>query len=211
MAYGALERMEIDVKGVDQLIAWLNSIADEAPKIFEEGFRLQCKNLQKSLASTVRNYKITKTSIQTPRFKEAAWNGMAFAKKRRETKILQFGTKNPLTDPHRISIMKLSNTKFSIGWVGGLADLVMTFQEGVPATIRAEHGNSSLRWVFAVLNRGGMKVDTVEKLAAIIQPVSVPRPFMAPLAEKLQETFPYSLKSAIEVVIEQKRKKAGIK
>lgn len=194
--------------GLIETTSALNEIATKYPQMFRQALGAEVANLKKSIAATLRNYKITK-AVPVPNLIEAtSYRGVSFPKRSAITKILN-GDKNhsALADPRSPRIESI-NGGLEVGHFGRLSQYAIKFQEGVPRQIDSPH---TRQWMYWRLNHSGMDVHSYEQLAAVIAPVSPPRPYIGPLAEKCRRDFIPGLVKCFEKIANGAMKRASRK
>lgn len=197
-----------EVKGADETAKALDEIAKKFPSVFRQALGAEIRNLQRSIAATLRNYKVTK-AVPVPNLVNAVkWTGYALARKSPVT-IALTGRK------HQSALAKTGSVKiesipggFAVGHFGGLSKYASRFQDGVP---RNTESTGTRHWMYSVLNRKGFDVHDTAALNALILPVSPPRPYIQVLAEKTKRDFIPGLVGCLKMITERELKKANTK
>lgn len=197
-----------EVKGADETAKALDEIATQFPKVFKQALGAEISNLKRSIAATLRNYKVTK-AVPVPNLINAVkWTGYSLAKKSPVTLALT-GRKrvSALAKPGSVKIESIPNG-FAVGHFGGLSRYASQFQDGVP---RHTASPMTRHWMYIALNKGGFDVHDTAALNATIAPVSPPRPYIQVLAEKTRRDFIPGLVGCLKMITERELKKANKK
>lgn len=190
--------------GLIETASALNEIAEKYPQMFRQALGAEIRNLKLSIASCLRNYRVTK-AVPVPNLIQAtSYRGLSFPKRSPITKILN-GEKNrsALADPRSPRIESIPGG-LEVGHFGRLGQYAVRFQEGVPRNIDAD---CIRRWMYHRLGPT-MDVHDYAKLASVIAPVSPPRPYIGPLAEKCRRDFVPGLVKCFEKVANGEIRKA---
>ncbi len=197
-----------EVKGADETAKALDEIATKFPKVFKQALGAEVNNLKRSIAATLRNYKIAK-AVPVPNLVNAVkWTGHPLAKKSPVTLALT-GRKHvsALAKPGSVRVESIPGG-FAVGHFGGLSKYASAFQDGVP-----RHTNSTgiRHWMYSALNSKGYDVHDTAALNALILPVSPPRPYIQVLADKTRRDFIPGLVGCLKMITERELKKANKK
>lgn len=199
----------VKVDNAPEVAAALERIARECPALFEKALRMECRNVQRSIAATLRNYRITKYEFD-PSLKggAGAWRAKALAPRHVVTKALH-GKKGGgvLADPHRIALRTVARGTMEIGHVGGLAAYASQWQEGGP--VRALYTPTARH---ALYRRLGARFDVhdTDALAALLTPAPA-RHYIGAIAEKTGRDFAPGLAAVLEKIADGRLKAAARK
>lgn len=194
-----------DVIGWDGVSATLQEIAKKAPATFRKALAAECSNLKKSIAATLRNYKVVKYTPVPNLIGATKWLSLSFPKRDKVTKILR-GPKNEsaLSKAGSVRIESMGNNGFSIGHFGTLAPYASRFQDGVPrhtADIGTRH------WMYSRLGKP-LGVHDMAALNSVVAAVSPPRPYIVPLAQKTKRDFVPGLAKCLEKIVTGEMKRS---
>lgn len=186
-----------DIVGLEEVKAALAEVAEKQPKLFKRALAAECANLKKSVASCLRLYKVVRYTPVPNLIEARKWQSLSFPKRNRVTKMLH-GPKNR----SRISAagsVKIESRPggFEIGHFGGLAPYASRFQDGVP---RHTSSKSERHWMYRRLGTP-LDVHDEAKLNSILLPVSPPRQYIVPLAEKTRRDFVPGLAKCLERIV----------
>lgn len=193
-----------DVAGWDGVASALGEISKKYPQVFKRALAAEVSNLKKSIAATLRNYKIVKYAPIPNLIEARKWQSLNFPKRNRVTKLLH-GDKNKsrLAAAGSVKIQSIPGG-FEIGHFGGLAPYASRFQDGVPRHISSKYER---HWLYQRLGTP-LGIHDIEGLNSAILPVSPPRPYIAPLAEKTRRDFVPGLAKCLEKIVSGELKKA---
>lgn len=192
-----------DLQGLNGVTQALNEFANQYPQLFKKALAAEVTNLKKSIAATLKNYKILK-AVPVPNLINAtSYRGYKLAKKSAITKILQ-GPKyvSALAKPESVKVQSITNG-FEIGHFGSLSQYAIQFQDGVPRHI---DNKWTRHWMYMRLGPT-MDITNYDKLVSAIVPVSPPRPYIDVLAQKCERDFVPGLTKLLEVVAQREMKK----
>ena len=117
--------VSVEVQGATVLGRSLQSVAQAFPKLLDSAVRMQCRNVQKAMAATTRNYAIkSKVDGKTKVLKRF--------RKRDKITVALHGRKGggALGVPSGVSFRPLGPSTFTIGWKGRLPKYAEKWQTG---------------------------------------------------------------------------------
>lgn len=193
-----------DVVGWEGVASALNEISRKYPATFRKALAAEVSNLKKSIASAHRNYKVVKFAPVPNLIEARKWQSINFPPRNRITKILR-GPKNN-SNLSKAGSVKIEPTAggFEIGHFGTLAPYAVRFQDGVP---RHTSSKGERRWLY---QRLGTPLDVHDEAAlnAVLLPISPPRPYIGPLAEKTRRDFPTGLAKCLDKIVSGEMRKS---
>ena len=198
--------MELDVAviGASETRDALNNIATKFPATFKKAVGAECRNLQRSVAATLRNYRIVRF-VPVPNLINATkWTAMKFTKRSAVTEMLR-GKKNR-SRLSKVGTIRINSIPggFEVGHIGALAPYAVRFQDGVPRHVESKY---TRHWMYQVLGKT-MDIHTHEQLLGVIAPISPERKYIGPLAEKTQRDFVPGLVGCLDKIVAGEMKKA---